>query len=114
MGFDDLKKDLIEADVDIRSYLENSEEYFKLKIFKALMRAVTSFTHFFLLGALMVMGLFFISLALSYVIGDAMGNTLYGFFIVGAFYLVVAVLCYIFRGRLDRPLLRKFSRYYFE
>ncbi len=114
MAIDDLKKDLIEADADIRSYLKHSEEYFKLKVFKALMRAITSFSHFFILGAILLMGMFFISIAVSYVIGDAMGNALYGFLIVGGFYVILAVLCYIFRERLDRPLLRKFSKYYYE
>ncbi len=104
----------MEADSDIRSYLENSEAYFKLKIFKALMRAVTSFTHVVVVGAIAFLAVFFLSLGVSYSIGQALENTFYGFAIVGGFYVVVAILCYVFRQRLDSPLLRRFSKYYFE
>ncbi|MBT8297424.1 MAG: hypothetical protein KJO52_03745 [Maribacter sp.] len=114
MALKELKRDLAEADVDVRSYLENSEEYFKLKIFKALMRAVTAFTHTVLIGAIVLLALFILSLAASYAIGNAMDYTYEGFIVVGLFYGVVALLCYIFRDRLDRPLLRKFSNYYFD
>ena len=114
MAFDELKKDLTEADVDVRSYLENSEEYFKLKIFKALMRSVTAFTHAMLIGAVGLLALFLLSFAASYAIGSAMQSTYQGFIIVGLFYVLVALLCYLLRDRLDRPLLRKFSKYYFD
>ncbi len=113
MALKELKRDLTEADVDVRSYLENSEEYFKLKIFKALMRAVTAFTHVMLIGAIGLL-LFLLSFAASYAIGNAMDNTYQGFIVVGLFYVVVALLCYFFRDKLDGPLLRKFSNYYFD
>ncbi|MGB5434857.1 MAG: hypothetical protein WBM98_03120 [Maribacter sp.] len=114
MAFDELKKDLMEADVDIRSYLENSEEYFKLKIFKALMRAVTSFTQLLVVGAIVFLALFFLSLALSQGISTALGNDYYGYIIVGGSYVIIAIFCYLFREKLDRPLLRKFSKFYFD
>jgi Zn-dependent protease with chaperone function len=114
MAFDELKKDLIEADVDIRSYLDNSEEYFKLKIFKALMRGITTFTHVIVIGAIAFLALFILSLAVSYAIGSLMDFMYHGFIIVGLFYVVLGILCYLFRDKLDAPLLRKFSKYYFN
>jgi len=114
MALKELKRDLTEADVDVRSYLENSEEYFKLKIFKALMRAVTAFSHVMLIGAIGLLALILLSLAASYAIGTAMDNTYQGFIVVGLIYVVIALLCYFFRDKLDGPLLRKFSKYYFD
>ncbi|MGB5668319.1 MAG: hypothetical protein WBM53_15895 [Maribacter sp.] len=114
MALKELKRDLTEADVDVRSYLENSEEYFKLKIFKALMHAVTAFTHVMLIGAVALLALFLLSLAASYAIGSALDNMYQGFIVVGLFYVLVALLCYIFRDKLDRPLLQQFSKYYFD
>jgi ABC-type multidrug transport system fused ATPase/permease subunit len=114
MALKELKRDLTEADVDVRSYLENSEEYFKLKIFKALMRAVTAFSHVMLIGAIGLLALILLSLAASYAIGNVMDNTYQGFIVVGLIYVVIALLCYFFRDKLDRPLLRKFSKYYFD
>ena len=114
MAFDELKKGLMEADVDIRSYLENSEEYYKLKVFKASMRGVTSFTHVLVIGAIALLALFLFSLAAAYAIGNVMDEFYYGFLIVGLFYVVVAILCYVFREKMDTPLLKKFSKYYFD
>jgi Zn-dependent protease with chaperone function len=114
MAFNELKKDLIEAEVDIRSYLDNSEEYFKLKIFKALMRGITAITHIIVIAAIAFLALFILSLAVSYIIGSLMDFMYYGFIIVGLFYVVLAILCYLFRDKLDAPLLKKISKYYFD
>lgn len=114
MALKELKRDLTEADVDVRSYLENSEEYFKLKIFKALMRAVTAFTHVMLIGAIALLALFLLSLAASYAIGAAMDNNYQGFIVMGSLYVLIALLCYFFRDKLNGPIIRTFSKYYFE
>ena len=114
MAFDELKKDLVEANADIKSYLEHSEEYLKLKAFKIFMVTVTSTTHALLIGLAMLLALFFLSIAISLAIGNALGKPVYGYLIVGAFYLLLSVLFYIFRDRIDRPILRKFSKHFFD
>ncbi len=114
MVFEEMKKDLMEADADVRSYLENSEEYIRLKIFKVLMGMITSGAQYMLVGAVALLALFILSFAASYAIGEALNSTYYGFFIVGGFYVFIAILCYIFRERLNGPLLRKFSKQYFD
>jgi len=114
MSFEEMKKDLMEADADIRSYLENSEEYIRLKIFKVLMGMITSVAQFIMVGALTLFALFILSLAASFAIGEALESTYYGFIIIGSVYVVIAILCYIFRKRLNGPLLRKFSKHYFD
>ncbi len=114
MVFKEMKKDLMEADADIRSYLENSEEYIRLKIFKVLMGLITSGAQFMLVGALALLALFILSFAASFAIGEALESTYYGFIIVGSAYVIIAILCYVFRERLNGPLLRKFSKQYFD
>ncbi|MGB5556056.1 MAG: hypothetical protein WBM83_15475 [Flavobacteriaceae bacterium] len=114
MAFEDLKEDLIDADADMRSYLENSEEYLKLKVFKVFMRSITAAAQALLVGAVMLLALVLLSLAAALGIGQLLDNTFQGFLIVGAFYVLLGILCYAFRDRLNRPLLRKFSEYYFD
>ncbi len=41
----------MEAEADIRSYLEHSVEYFRLTVFKIVMRYVTGTVQFLLIGA---------------------------------------------------------------
>lgn len=114
MAFDELKKDLVEANADIKSYLEHSEEYLKLKAFKVFMVSVTSVAHVFLIGVALLLALFFLSIAISLAIGAALGKPVYGYLIVGAFYVLLSILFYIFRDRIDRPILQKFSKHFFD
>ncbi|MGB5378895.1 hypothetical protein [Muriicola sp.] len=114
MAFEEMKKDLMEANADVRSYLENSEEYIRLKIFKVLMGLITSGAQIMLVGAVALLALFILSFAASFAIGEALGSNYYGFLIIGGVYLVIAFLCYVLRDRLNGPLLRKFSKQYFD
>ena len=114
MHFKELKQDLIEADADIRSYIEISEEYYKLKVFKIIMGSVTTVAQALLIGAIVLLALFMVSLGASLAINEAMDSYYYGFIIVGLFYVLIAMLCYFFRDILHRPVLRKFSKQYFD
>lgn len=114
MAFEELKQDLIEAEADMRSYMENSEEYLRLKIFKVLMRYVTSTVQFLLIGAGVIFSLLFFSLGASLALSEALDSFYSGFIIVGGFYTVLGMLFYVFRERLNTPILKKLSKYYFE
>ncbi|WP_422080989.1 hypothetical protein [Ulvibacterium sp.] len=114
MAFEDLKKDLTETDADVRSYLRNSEEYYKLKIFRVLMGMVTTSAQMILVGAIALLALLMLSLAASLVIGEVLDSFYYGFVIVGTIYVFIAAICYLLRDRLNGSLLRKFSKHYFD
>ena len=79
MAFEELKQDLIEAEADMRSYMENSEEYLRLKIFKVLMRYVTSTVQFLLIGAGVIFSLLFFSLGASLALSEALDSFYSGF-----------------------------------
>ncbi len=114
MAFEELKKDLLDADVNVRSYVKNSDEYVRLKIFKVLIRSITSIAHLLLIGSILLISILLLSFAASYGIGQALNNIYYGFLIVGLCYLLIALLCYFMRDKLNKPLIKRFSNYYFE
>ncbi len=114
MAFDELKQNLAEAEVSVRSYLEHSEEYLQLKVFKVLMAWVTTMSQMVLIGTIAVLALFMVSLGISLALNEALDSFYLGFIITGAFYMFVAVLCYFLRYKLNSPLLRKFSEHYFD
>jgi len=64
MAFETLKKDLIEAEADMKSYLETSDELFKLKIFKLLMVGGTAMAQTLLIGGMILLALFVLSIEL--------------------------------------------------
>ena len=114
MAFDEVKESFTEAEASIRSYLDSSQEYYKLKGFKFLMRGITSFSKIILVGVVALLALLFLSFAASVGIGQALNNTFYGFLCVGLFYLLIGIILYFVRRKLDKPLLRKFSEFYFD
>lgn len=114
MAFEEIKENLSGADSDVRSFIEHNKEYYKLLVFKILMQVITSFTKMLLASAIIFFLLFLISLTASIAIGQVMGNVLYGFLIVTLFFVIVGVILYLIRNKLDKPLIRKFSKYYFD
>ena len=114
MAFDELKSDLNDTQEAAREYLESSVEYYKLRTFKFLMRAIIALTVVLFLGTLGSLALLFISLAACIVIGSHLENYTYGFLIVGCFYLAIGLIGYAFRKKLDSRVLRNFSKFYFD
>ncbi|MCJ7465926.1 MAG: hypothetical protein MUO53_04445 [Maribacter sp.] len=114
MAFEELKRDLIEADADVRSYLENSEEYFRLKVFKVLMGIITTASQSLLIGALALLALFLLSLAASIALNLVFDSPYLGYVILGTAYVLLAIICYFLKDRFNAPLFRKFSKRYFD
>jgi hypothetical protein len=114
MAFEEIKQDLTEAEADVRSYLENSEEYLQLKVFKILMTYVTAFTQILLVGIVLVLAFFTISIGASLALNEQLDSQYLGFIVIGTVYVLIALFSYFFRNSLNGPLLRKFSKNYFD
>jgi len=114
MAFEGLRQNISELDENVSSYVEHSIEYAKLKSFKISMVLVTFLAKVLLVGTIVILALIFLSLAASFALGYAMDNTIYGFAIIGFLYLLFAIIGYLFRDRLNKPLLQLFSKYFFE
>ncbi len=114
MAFEEVKESISDAEASMRSYAESSGEYYKLKGFKFLMKGLTSFSKMLMVGSIAFLALLFLSLAASFGIGQALDNTFYGFLCVGMFYVLLGVILYLVRQKLNTPLLRKFSEFYFD
>lgn len=114
MAFEEIKENLSEADQNLRSYLETTKEYYHLKAFKVLVKGINALIKTLLLGAITILALFMLSMAAAFGLGQLLENTFAGFLLVGIFYLLIGICVYIFRDRLDGPLLRKFSEIYFD
>jgi hypothetical protein len=114
MAFENLKESIADVDSNIKEYVGSNMEYYQLKSFKVLMKSITSLTKILLLGAVILVTILMLSFAASYGIGQALGSTYYGFLVVGLFFLLISFIVYLLRNKLDKPLLRKFSKFYFE
>jgi len=114
MAFEELKNDLSDSQRAARDYIENTANYYKLKTFKFVMKAAIALTVVLFLGTIGLLALFFLSVAAAVAIGEYLDNFTHGLLVVGSFYVVVGLLAYLFRSRLEAPVLKNFSKYYFE
>lgn len=114
MAFEEVKENFSEAEDSARSYIQSSREFYKLKGFKVLMKAVMVFVKIASVGVMVMMALLFLSISAAFWIGTELDKTSLGFLIVGGFYLLVGLVIYLFRHSLRKPLLKKFSEFYFD
>ncbi|RPD98731.1 hypothetical protein EGM88_05955 [Aureibaculum marinum] len=114
MIFEELKQDLKEAQDNVQSYIKNTEDYIYLKSFKMSMKLVTSFVQILVIGALTLIVLFLLTFAASIGLGQLLDSTFYGFLIVGSFMLIIVIVTYFLRNKINRPIIKKFSKFYFK
>ena len=66
------------------------------------------------LAAVALITLGFFSVAGALFLGEALESPATGFLIVGGVYLLLFLLAYAFRDKLDGPFIRTFSEYFFD
>jgi len=113
MAFEEFKQDLMGLKTEMRSYIIHSDEYYRLKIFKILSKHATGIVKFLVIGTSAIFALLFLSFAVCVGFSNLFDSYFIGFVIVASFYVLVAILLYLFRERLNTPVLKKLSKYYF-
>lgn len=114
MAFEELEHNLAEAQESAQSYLDNSLQYYKLKGFKMMMKSIGALIKMALISILAVLALSCFSVGAALGAGALLDNNALGFVLVGLFYVLLGVVLYLLRCRLDKPLLKKFSEFYFD
>ncbi|RIV44641.1 MULTISPECIES: hypothetical protein [Flagellimonas] len=114
MAFEDIKEQFSEAEHSAKSYVNNSIDFYRLKSFKSMMQGITMGAKVILIGSMVAMALLFLSISAAFWIGSSLDSNALGFLLVGGFYVLIGIIIFVFRQRLERPLLEKFSKFYFD
>ena len=101
-------------DRHFHAYVEDSMEYIELKGFKYSMVLITFIIKMLILSVLVLLALLLLSLFAAYILSEQIGNGYYGFLILGGVYVLIGIIFYTLRDKLNKPLLRIFSTYYFN
>lgn len=97
----------------ILEFGEYKLEYYKLILYKSVMKMARSIFLAFLFGTILLLIFFFISFGLAHLIGQALGNIAYGYFIMGGFYILILLLTLAFGKKiLERYILYKTSEWF--
>lgn len=86
MAFEEIKDNIIEAEASAKSYLENSQKYYKLKGFKVMMKAIIVFAKIASVSVMLILALLFLSASAAFFIGESLEK--YSFRVSGGRWLL--------------------------
>ncbi len=81
---------------DSQNYIKSLIAYYKLDAFKKLSKSLVASLNLLLLGGIGLLLFLFISIGVSFLIGESLGTIAYGFLIMGGFYALLFVLIFAF------------------
>lgn len=115
MAFENLKEHSENIQDHTKEFIEKNIEYYKLSIFKMVMKSTTMIFKFTLILICVCMLLLFCSIALALTIGSYIGSYALGFLCVGLLYFVVTGLLLLVKDKIiEGPILEKFSEIFFN
>jgi hypothetical protein len=114
MAFEELKEKAAEAEAGAKAYVQLSAEYYELKAFKIGMQGILYLIKGVVISLLASLTLVFLSMAAAFALGEALESVTVGFLLVGLIYLILLVLAYLLRNRLNKPIIKQFSTFFYE
>ncbi len=110
MAFKSLTDSLHKVTDRIEDYSVSMVEYYKLRLFKSVMKGGISLVNLLVYGSLFLFVLLFLSLGAAFWLATFFENVYAGFLLIGGFYGVILLFMFIFGRRLiERKMLHKFS-----
>jgi len=96
---------------DTTEAVQKSLEYYKLTLLKKSAISLLIGSQFVIKVGIITLFLFFISIGFAFLIGNQLGTVSYGFFIVGAFYLLLLIIMSVFgKTLLERSIFKLLNK----
>ena len=115
MPLEEIKENVEDIQDNAKAYIESNLAYYKLWGFKVAMKSTTLILKFTLIAICLMIVLLFISVAAALAIGKGLDSYVFGFLIVAAIYLVLALLLFLVKDKIvEGPILEKFSEIFFN
>jgi len=112
--FDDVNQTTNKASDIGERYIKTSHQYFRLKIFQQLTLSFSMIVKAVIVGTLSYLALLFFSIALVVVLSNALDSIVVGCLIVGLIYLVLALIMYMLRSKINKFVIRKIGSKFFK
>ncbi|MGB2759330.1 phage holin family protein [Maribacter stanieri] len=95
-------------------YYKKTQEYYRLKVFQQLTMTTGMLLKMAVIGGLAFLALIFITVAGVVFLANILNSMVGACLIAGALFIVLLVLAYIFRRKIDNMLVRKLSDKFFN
>ena len=98
-----------------QDYLDKQLEYYKLSLFKKIMKGATSMVKFLIIGAILFNTVIFISLAGAWQLAGWLDNIPLAFIIMGGIYIFFLLMfIFVINKYVERRMLKESSKIFFE
>lgn len=115
MGLIESLGDHAEKAVDLgEDYLVKTQEYYELKIFQQLSGTTSIFAKIAVIGSLVSLGFLLLLVASTIALGNAMGNIVYACLINAGVLFFLAFVLYLLRAKIDKSIVQKMSKQFFN
>ncbi|ESU30035.1 hypothetical protein FLJC2902T_05260 [Flavobacterium limnosediminis JC2902] len=115
MPFENLKEKADDIQDHLKNAIDSTIAYYKLWLFKVIMKSTTMVVKVLLMSLLFLFFLLFTSVALALYLGQLTDNYVLGFLIVGGIYVVLLLIAYFIKDKIvEGNVLEKFSKVFFN
>lgn len=91
------------------AFLKSSEAYYELKLFQMLSSSLTLIIKFSLFGALFLIALLFVAIALATSIGNALESDVQGYLATAGIFALLSVVVFASRKKIENLIIKKLS-----
>ncbi|GFD73617.1 MULTISPECIES: phage holin family protein [Tenacibaculum] len=96
------------------SFIKNSEEYFKLKVFYILTSSLSMIFNFAIIGIFLLIAFVFLAVTISATIGNYLNNVVLGYLLVALLFIIFALIAYSMRTNVENFVIKNLSKKYFD
>ncbi|MCM4159224.1 hypothetical protein FHG64_09540 [Antarcticibacterium flavum] len=115
MAFEKLTNSINDLKENIQAFKQSSAEYYKLSLYKGIVKGAISAVNAVLIGFFGLFALLFLSIAVAVYLSNLLDSPSAGYFIVGGFYLLLLILILVIgRKYIKKTILIKSSRSFFN
>ena len=115
MAFEKLTDSIRDLKINIQALKYSSTEYYKLNLYKKIVKVTLGVITGVLVGFLGIVALLFLSVAVAIAISNALDSPRAGFFIVAGFYILLIILYFVIGKKyLEKTILTKSSKKVFN
>lgn len=112
--FESLNKTTDKATEKAEKYIKTTQEYVLLKVFQQISLSLSLVVKLAIIGGLMMLSIVFIAVSSAIAIGEALESMALGYLIVGAVFLLIAVIVYYVRHLIDEKIITSVSNKFFD
>ena len=112
--FESLNETTTKATNTAEKYIDTSKDYLKLKVFQQLTLTLSLAVKSAIIGGLIAFALIFISISGALALGDKLDNLPLGFLLVGLIFVILSIIVFIFRERVNSKIISTVSEKFFD